>query len=105
MVSAFSPPPHLLPDSSHWVYFSRAAQPLHVSHGCVFPSPAQADGPVVHRTRPAVAGSVSQNRFSSPTDQAGSDDSFGLDLQLSLAPAGCRQVKALTNAAAGFSRP
>nr|QEG03156.1 zinc finger protein GIS3-like isoform X1 [Cymbidium ensifolium] len=92
MVTAFSPPAHLLPESSNWVYFSRAVQPLHVSHGCVFPSPAQADGPggsaVGHRTRPVAAGPVSQNRFSLPTDQAGADDSFGLDLQLSLAPAG-----------------
>ncbi|KAH0458313.1 hypothetical protein IEQ34_013628 [Dendrobium chrysotoxum] len=92
MVTAFSPPPHLLPDSSNWVYFSRAVQPLHVSHGCVFPSPVQADGPrgsgTGHKTHPAVAVPVSQNRFSSPTEQAGSDESFGLDLQLSLAPAG-----------------
>lgn len=50
IVSAFSPPPHLLapagsvvmpaasPPSPSWVYVPRAAPPFHVSHGCVFPA-------------------------------------------------------------------
>lgn len=50
MVSAFSPPTHLLAPagsvvvpaaaapSPSWVYIPRAAPPFHVSHGCVFPA-------------------------------------------------------------------
>ncbi|XP_019160132.1 PREDICTED: zinc finger protein 6-like [Ipomoea nil] len=55
MVSAFSPPAHLLASaagpvvvpagaaaSPSWVYVPRAPPPFHVSHGCVFPASAAA---------------------------------------------------------------
>lgn len=50
IISAFSPPNHLLapagsvmvpsasPASPSWVYVPRSAPPFHVSHGCVFPA-------------------------------------------------------------------
>ncbi|PIA33338.1 hypothetical protein AQUCO_04100037v1 [Aquilegia coerulea] len=56
MISAFSPPPHLLsppspvvvppPQSPSWVYMSRAGvvPPFHVSHGCVFQQPSSSIG-------------------------------------------------------------
>lgn len=55
IVSAFSPPPHLLSGAGSvmlpphaqppsWVYLPRAAPPFNVSHGCVFSSPAAASG-------------------------------------------------------------
>ncbi|CAL9075593.1 unnamed protein product [Musa textilis] len=57
IVSAFTPPPHLLQDPptaagargpTGWVYFSSASPgpPFHVSHGCVFPSAAARVPPV-----------------------------------------------------------
>ncbi|XP_031123089.1 zinc finger protein GIS3 [Ipomoea triloba] len=59
MVSAFSPPAHLLAPaagpvvipagaaaSPSWVYVPRAPPPFHVSHGCVFPASAAARGGV-----------------------------------------------------------
>ncbi|XP_072965356.1 zinc finger protein GIS3 [Typha angustifolia] len=108
MVSAFAPAPHLLHEPAagptSWVYFSRAAAaaataspaPFHVSHGGLFPSapppapPAAAAGGFSYRQPPhlQVGPASSLARFSSPGDAAGSEDSFGLDLQLSLAPAG-----------------
>jgi hypothetical protein len=102
MVSAFSPPSHLLhmdPSGgpTGWVYFSRpvgpTVQPLHMSHGCVFPAgrvpmvqPASA---MVHQHRAQAASSGSVVRFgqSAGAEPVRSDDGFGLDLQLSLAPA------------------
>ncbi|XP_008812771.2 zinc finger protein GIS3-like [Phoenix dactylifera] len=120
MVSAFAPPPHLLPDyaaplagragPTGWVYFSHATPSFHVSHGCVFPpsarvahpsysySPASNGGggvPLLYgedRNRPPTAVA----RFTVPapnamaSDSAGADAAVGLDLQLSLAPAGSR---------------
>ncbi|KAJ1684924.1 hypothetical protein LUZ63_016314 [Rhynchospora breviuscula] len=103
MVSAFAPPPHLLhmdPSAAPtgWVYFSRpvgtAAQQLHMSHGCVFPAgrvPAvQPASAMVHQHRVHAASGGSVMRFGQSTgaEPVRSDDGFGLDLQLSLAPAG-----------------
>ncbi|KAJ3700822.1 hypothetical protein LUZ61_004527 [Rhynchospora tenuis] len=103
MVSAFAPPPHLLhmdPSAgpTGWVYFSRpvgpAAQPLHMSHGCVFPAgrvPAVQPASAMvhqHRVHAASGGSVMRFGQSAGAEPVRSDDGFGLDLQLSLAPAG-----------------
>ncbi|PKA49239.1 Zinc finger protein 6 [Apostasia shenzhenica] len=126
MISAFAPPPHLLPEplpaaasppATSWVYFSRSAPHFQVSHGCVFPSPAARSPKNFSLTLTAGAGDgsdiaagrlcyddhddgsgplparqvrepVSSVRFAEPAEPAGSDDKFGLDLQLSLAPAG-----------------
>ncbi|KAF8399099.1 hypothetical protein HHK36_014965 [Tetracentron sinense] len=115
MISAFAPPPHLLaqatpfvvpaaaPQSPSWVYMSRAAPPFHVSHGCVFPSGIRtAPGTPSYgaavgesigtttaslqvRTHSGVVPSLS--RFSGGDGGPSFDDSFGLDLHLSLAPA------------------
>ncbi|OAY72015.1 Zinc finger protein 6 [Ananas comosus] len=97
MASAFAPPPHLLlhdapGPAASWVYFSRAAaapppvQNFHVSHGSVFPPP-----PPFSYSAAAHGPAVSLPRFSpvpGPSEAgADSDDAFGLDLQLSLAPA------------------
>ncbi|KAJ3694420.1 hypothetical protein LUZ60_009900 [Juncus effusus] len=101
MVSAFTPPPHLLMDPSvgpaGWVYFSRPVGPTAQNfqgHGCVFPAgripQVQAPSAVVHQHRVHAGSTGSVLRFgsSSGAEPVGSDDSFGLDLQLSLAPAG-----------------
>ncbi|XP_052199788.1 zinc finger protein GIS3 [Diospyros lotus] len=114
MVSAFAPPPHLLapsgpmvvpgPQPPSWVYLPRAAPPFQVSHGCVFPSssgrvaPAGqcaggaaestlAAGPQQGRSHGRVDG-PSLSRFSRGDSGPNFDDAFGLDLHLSLAPAG-----------------
>uniref|UniRef100_A0A803MYN0 Uncharacterized protein n=2 Tax=Chenopodium quinoa TaxID=63459 RepID=A0A803MYN0_CHEQI len=134
IISAFAPPPHLLPASacgspavmvpgpqssssptgcsSSWVYMPRAAMPsLHVSHGCVFPSSGSNGGSLAPpRGAPGLSydGCVgdqtsynttsfsqqgnkvdgpSLSRFSRNTGP-GFDDGVGLDLHLSLAPAG-----------------
>ncbi|XAR72333.1 hypothetical protein NMG60_11018940 [Bertholletia excelsa] len=109
MVSAFAPPPHLLAPagqvvlpvpapsahSTSWVYVPRAASvpPFHVSHGCVMPSVpsgGRGTGPLV-ATGPGPqqgeAHGPSLSRFSRNDDGPSFDDSFGLDLHLSLAPA------------------
>ncbi|XP_010916419.1 zinc finger protein GIS3-like [Elaeis guineensis] len=112
MVSAFAPPSHLLPDSASplaspagptgWVYFSRAAPPFHVSHGCVFPSSARASSPAFYsaagyshgdggaarlfgddRNRQPARFTVSAPNATS-ADSVSADDGFGLDLQLRL---------------------
>ncbi|KAI3453047.1 hypothetical protein Pfo_009710 [Paulownia fortunei] len=119
MVSAFSPPAHLLAPagsvfvpaaaaaSPSWVYVPRAAQPLHVSHGCVFPastsgrsignlsyvgSVGESSLMSVGPQQPVKAHSgrldgPSLSRFSRVDDGPIFDDAFGLDLHLSLAPA------------------
>lgn len=113
MVSAFSPPPHLLSPagpmilpsaagaaSPSWVYVPRAAPPLQVSHGCVFPSSVGRGvgtlsyaGGVAESTLTSVGpqqGRVdgpSLSRFSRADGGPCFDDAFGLDLHLSLAPA------------------
>ena len=126
MISAFAPPPHLLPSATavvmpaaagpSWVYFPRGGPPpFHVSHGCVIPTgngggggvgrgPAGVVaygggvgdsglgvGPQVMQGRghngPAVDG-PSLSRFSNGDGGPSFDDSLGLDLHLSLAPAG-----------------
>ncbi|KAJ6982148.1 zinc finger protein GIS3-like [Populus alba x Populus x berolinensis] len=115
MISAFAPPPHLLAQaagqvmvpaaSPSWVYLPRAATPFHVSHGCVFPSGVSgrgggglpygdsvgdfglsnsASGSVVDDHN----GPTSLSRFSEGDDGPNFDEKLGLDLHLSLAPAG-----------------
>ncbi|KAG1330642.1 zinc finger protein GIS3-like [Cocos nucifera] len=95
-----------------WVYFSHATPSFHVSHGCVFPSSARVPPPSFSYSPAGYGGGdggdhllcgEDQNRqptavarFTVPapnamaSDSAGADDAFGLDLQLSLAPAGSR---------------
>ncbi|KAL2233374.1 UNVERIFIED_CONTAM: Zinc finger protein GIS3 [Sesamum indicum] len=120
MVSAFAPPAHLLAPagsvvipaaaatSPSWVYVPRAAQPLNVSHGCVFPASSGGRGignlsyaggvgesgliNVGPQQQPVKAHSgrldgPSLSRFSRVDDGPSFDDAFGLDLHLSLAPA------------------
>ncbi|KAJ0989177.1 hypothetical protein J5N97_007533 [Dioscorea zingiberensis] len=102
-------PPQLVVPSPNWVYFSRAAgQEIHVSHGGVIPSAVrapqsfsfshadEADSVMTRRTRTVptqlingfngLAGSGAVDGGAG--HQGGSDDGFGLDLHLSLAPAG-----------------
>ncbi|XP_047944147.1 zinc finger protein GIS3-like [Salvia hispanica] len=90
IISAFSPPAHLLPPSSAaWVYGPRPPAPFHVSHGCVFSSSPTARAPLdstIGPSQPLMAhDGPSLSRFSS--DGPSFDDAFGLDLHLSLAPA------------------
>ncbi|KAK6146854.1 hypothetical protein DH2020_020723 [Rehmannia glutinosa] len=116
MVSAFAPPAHLLaapagsvlfPASSSapsWVYVSRAGQPIHVSHGCVF-NGGRGVGNLSYAGGVVESGLVSVgpqqpgkgrggrldgpslSRFTRVDDGPSFDDAFGLDLHLSLAPA------------------
>lgn len=103
--------------SPSWVYLPRAATPFHVSHGCVFPSgvsgrgggglpygdsvgdfgfSTSASGP--HQQLQSRAhfssvvddhsGPTSLSRFSEGDDGPNFDEKLGLDLHLSLAPAG-----------------
>ncbi|KAH7682589.1 beta-beta-alpha zinc fingers domain-containing protein [Dioscorea alata] len=105
-------PPQLVVPAPSWVYFSRAMAPeIHVSHGGMIPQAVRASQPfsfshtdeadsgmMSRRTRTVPAQFVNGfNRLadsSGPMDgesghhQGGSDDGFGLDLHLSLAPAG-----------------
>ncbi|CAL9776899.1 unnamed protein product, partial [Musa acuminata subsp. burmannicoides] len=116
IVSAFTPPPHLLsagppspgPGHTDWVY---QPSPFHVSHGCAFPSssaPGVTPGPAVFScttagygrahvydvaqvaTAPSSYSKFSINKVPTSTavDSAVSDDSSGLDLKLSLATTG-----------------
>ncbi|KAL0904551.1 hypothetical protein M5K25_026676 [Dendrobium thyrsiflorum] len=106
MVSAFATPPPLLPDylvagasppANSFLYFSRPSLPsqFQISHGGVFRSFSNtppslgsgiADGVVVGRRIRSVP--VSLGQFAAPTIPAGgSDNSYGVDLHLSLAPA------------------
>ncbi|CAI9096159.1 OLC1v1032242C1 [Oldenlandia corymbosa var. corymbosa] len=117
IVSAFAPPPHLLapagsvvlpaagPTSPSWVYVPRAPPPFHVSHGCVFPTSAASGRSLTYSGSVADSNSLtsvgpqqvkahsgrldgpSLSRFSRTDDGPGFDDTFGLDLHLSLAPA------------------
>ncbi|KAL3636063.1 hypothetical protein CASFOL_020610 [Castilleja foliolosa] len=116
MISAFAPPGHLLAPpgtvlfppsmaggaSPSWVCVPRAAQPIHVSHGCVFPSLNSGRGAgsvsyaggvgessFVGAQQPVKAHSgrldgPSLSRFTRLEDGPGFDDGFELDLQLSL---------------------
>ncbi|KAM0944340.1 putative transcription factor C2H2 family [Dioscorea sansibarensis] len=103
-------PPQLVVPAPSWVYFSRAMAPeIHVSHGGVIPSAVRAPQPfsfshadeadsgmMSRRTRTVPAQFANGfNRLADPGPvdgdsghQGGSDDGFGLDLHLSLAPAG-----------------
>ncbi|KAF5745250.1 Zinc finger protein 6 [Tripterygium wilfordii] len=118
MISAFAPPPHLLtgPGGSvvvpaaatgppSWLYLPRAAAgaPFNVSHGCVFQSGPSGRGGAgggpygggvgdssgSQRTLGRVVDGPSLSRFSKG-DGGGPnfDETLGLDLHLSLAPAG-----------------
>lgn len=133
IISAFAPPPHLLPASAcgppgmmvpgpqssssppgcstSWVYMPRAAMtPLHVSHGCVFSSSGSNggslapprgspgfsyDGSVGDQTSFSTTSLPKQSKVDGPSLSRFSrnggpvfDDGVGLDLHLSLAPAG-----------------
>ncbi|XP_057810665.1 zinc finger protein GIS3-like [Salvia miltiorrhiza] len=104
MVSAFAPPPHLLAPlvaAPSWVYVPRggagaAAQPFQVSHGCVFPAGAPASRGAAEPPTPQPALRAHGGRLDGPSlsgfsmveDGPGFYDGFGVDLQLSLAPAG-----------------
>ncbi|THU69780.1 hypothetical protein C4D60_Mb08t18010 [Musa balbisiana] len=116
IVSAFTPPPHLLsagppspgPGHADWVY---QPSPFHVSHGCAFPSsstPGVTPGPAVFSCTTAGYGrahvydvaqvaakpssfskfSINKVPTSTAVDSAVNDDSSGLDLKLSLATTG-----------------
>ncbi|KAM7276435.1 hypothetical protein ACFE04_018301 [Oxalis oulophora] len=107
----------LLPTSGaqSWVYLPRGPPQFHVSHGCVFPNAAGGGGGMgggaggrfpmvgmnmgsvsVHGRRPEKVvvdgggggGSLSLRRFSKGDGGPSFDESLGLDLHLSLAPAG-----------------
>ncbi|KAL1553593.1 zinc finger protein GIS3-like [Salvia divinorum] len=91
IISAFSPPSHLLPPSSAaWVYGPRPPPPFHVSHGCVF-APGRA--PLDSNSAPSQPLMAHDGRLDGPSlsrfssDGQSFDDAFGLDLHLSLAPA------------------
>lgn len=120
IISAFAPPAHLLspsgsvmvpaasPSSSSWVYVPRATQPIHVSHGCVFPSTTNVGrgvgslqysgvvwdqnirmGSQVQQAHTqSILDGPSLSRFSKVDGGPSFDDAIGLDLHLSLAPAG-----------------
>ncbi|KAG1347078.1 zinc finger protein GIS3-like [Cocos nucifera] len=101
-----SPPP-----ASSWVYYSRTVQPFHLSRGCVVPSAARAS-PAYSAYSQAPSGlhgaslrcydedrpveEPSTARFPSSTSgvrardlpAGGTDEASGLDLHLTLAPAG-----------------
>ncbi|KAK1425673.1 hypothetical protein QVD17_21028 [Tagetes erecta] len=107
IISAFAPPPHLLTHSGpmvipssavaspSWVYVPRAAPNFHVSHGCVLPSgsspPSVGRGPGSFSYAGSVGDSsahqpnnTSLSRFSKGDGGPSFDDTFGLDLHLSL---------------------
>ncbi|CAN0876198.1 Zinc finger protein GIS3 [Linum grandiflorum] len=100
MISAFAPPPHLLAPS--WVYLPRSsAPPFGVSHGAVFSGGGRGAGGLVyggavgelsHQAGGAQQyssdGPTSLSRFSKGEGGPSFDESMGLDLHLSLAPAG-----------------
>lgn len=99
IISAFSPPHHLLTQAGPpWVYVPRATAPFEVSHGCVFPS-SRGAGTLPYAGGAADQSSVgpqqvraghdgpSLSRFSRADGGPSFDDAFGLDLHLSLAPA------------------
>ncbi|KAJ6796878.1 zinc finger protein GIS3 [Iris pallida] len=81
--ASFSPPPHHR--AASWVYFSRPGPPFHVSHGCVLPSLAAPYAAGTFYGQPDGADPVRTNRYGQPAGPGGRD---GLDLHLSLAPAG-----------------
>ena len=104
IVSAFSPPLHLLPSpaatsSASWVYMPRAPPQFQVSHGSVF-TPAYVEAPpqppppsaaaffsIGSRSAHGMVDGPSLSRFSKAEGGSGFDDGPGLDLHLSLAPA------------------
>ncbi|CAH8357167.1 unnamed protein product [Eruca vesicaria subsp. sativa] len=103
MVSAFAPTPHLLSSAvsppgggGSWMYLPRLpSSQLHVTHGCVIQDGAGGgsydfgfgfNGPPVRHAQ-AHGPRVSVNRFAREVEPT-FDDGLGLDLHLSLAPAG-----------------
>ncbi|XP_074565074.1 uncharacterized protein LOC141821595 [Curcuma longa] len=100
--SAFSPPSQLLRGAPvRWLYFSRTheqtapAAPMHVSHGCAFPSSSSATAPAVSgpavfnpAAPPARRIGVKKGTSYSPVNSPVPAESCELDLKLSLAPAG-----------------
>ncbi|KAG9145829.1 hypothetical protein Leryth_027693 [Lithospermum erythrorhizon] len=107
IVSAFAPPAHLLAPapSPTWVYVPRASPPFQVSHGCMFPMPSSISksvgttdssltsvGPQQVKAHNGRLDGPSLTRFSrtrrESRDVPNFDESIGLDLHLSLAPAG-----------------
>ncbi|KAL8157488.1 zinc finger protein GIS3-like [Apium graveolens] len=110
IVSAFSPPPNLLPpplESPALAYMPRAVPPIQVLHGCVLSSASTStfgrrgagslpySGSVVESTLVSVRPQLGQahnngpslSRFSRVEGGPSFDDALGLDLHLSLAPA------------------
>ncbi|XP_022968131.1 zinc finger protein GIS3-like [Cucurbita maxima] len=116
IISAFSPPPHLLAagrpptfvlpngggaGTSSWVYMQRTPPPIHVSsHGCVFPTAVGGMGSsygggignsvaltVGSRVQGRGGEGMSLKRFTKGENGSGFDDGIGLDLHLRLAPA------------------
>ncbi|CAI0553149.1 unnamed protein product [Linum tenue] len=112
MISAFAPPPHLLPSPPSggagsligppsWVYLPRTAPPFGVSHGAVFGGGGGRGGGgflygggaggelgLSGGSHHSPDGPTSLSRFSRGEGGPSVDDSLGLDLHLSLAPAG-----------------
>ncbi|CAI0552953.1 unnamed protein product [Linum tenue] len=114
MISAFAPPPHLLPSPPSggagsligppsWVYLPRTAPPFGVSHGAVFGGGGgggRGGGGFLYGggaggelglsggSHHSPDGPTSLSRFSRGEGGPSFDDSLGLDLHLSLAPAG-----------------
>ncbi|CAL1408519.1 unnamed protein product [Linum trigynum] len=115
MISAFAPPPHLLPSPPSggagsiigppsWVYLPRTAPPFGVSHGAVFSGGGGGGGRggggflygvgaggelgLSGGSYQCPDGPTSLSRFSRGEGGPSFDDSLGLDLHLSLAPAG-----------------
>ncbi|XP_049404145.1 zinc finger protein GIS3-like [Solanum stenotomum] len=112
IISAFTPPSHLLAPSGSvmvpttspsWVYVPRPTPPFHVSHGCVFPNSTGARGvgnlqytgsvaessltsvgPQQVKAHSARVDGPSLSRFSGMDAGPNFDDAFGLDLHLSL---------------------
>lgn len=101
-----------LPPTSSWVYYSRAGPPFHLSPACVVPSASRASTPPYAAYSHAASGVYGSSlrcydedraaeepltvRFAGSAPGAGvralpaggADETYGLDLHLSLAPAG-----------------
>ncbi|XP_059315947.1 zinc finger protein GIS3-like [Lycium ferocissimum] len=105
IISAFTPPSHLLPPPGHvvvpatspsWVYVPRPMPPFHVSHGgrgvgnfqytrSVGDSSLASVGPQQVKAHSGRVDGPSLSRFSSGVDDGPNfDDAYGLDLHLSL---------------------
>ncbi|XP_074571903.1 zinc finger protein GIS3-like [Curcuma longa] len=104
IAAAFSPqpPPHLLSphpvgSPANWVYYGRTTSPVnhHLSLGCIVPRSLPANcayvgdvgGGRFYRDGHAVEGSAATFAGAAPEEEA-AEDAYGLNLRLSLAPAG-----------------